>query len=159
MRWTPDPQEMIFWKCDGKSDPRSRGCDSTRGSKGVARRAYGNLAPLDPFATSSRRPKQLKTTKRTKLKWPKANVAKEWGETTHWPDPDTGGRVESKLKQMGDLIYQTCRPRFGKVTSSQRTTQRGKGRRDKEIENLVRRRWQIDNNWKKAKRPTVGDYS
>lgn len=61
------------------------------------------------------------------------------------------GGAESKLNQIGDILYEACKDRFAEVTSNQRTVQREKGRREKEIiDHLVRRRRQLRKNWRKA---------
>lgn len=88
----------------------------------------------DPVATKSHRTEQKaeakEPTRRGKLKWPKAS------ETEAWRTLDTDlfkrlegslrGGVESKLNQIGDILYQACKNRFGEVTYNQRTAQREK---------------------------------
>ena len=111
-----------------------------------------------PIPTTSHRTEPKAETKkparRNKLKWPKANEAEAWRTL----DTDLikvlqerlHGGVEAKLNLFGDIIYQTCKDRFGEIISKQRTAPRERGRREKEITQLVQRRRQLRKNWRKA---------
>ena len=98
-----------------------------------------------------------KATRRNKLKWPKANEAEAWytldTDLIKILEERLHGGVEAKLNLFGDIIYQTCKDRFGEVTSKQRTTPKERGRREKEIAQLVQRRRQLCRNWRKATQP------
>ena len=60
------------------------------------------------------------------------------------------GGVESKVNLIGDFIYQNCKDRFGEVISKKRTALREKGRRVREICQLVQRHGQLCKNWRKV---------
>lgn len=59
------------------------------------------------------------------------------------------GGVESKLKMFGEIIFGECKERFGEVRKKQPIAP-GKGRRERDIEQLVRDRRQPRRNWRKA---------
>ncbi|KAJ8352221.1 hypothetical protein SKAU_G00236970 [Synaphobranchus kaupii] len=58
--------------------------------------------------------------------------------------------VESKLNLFREILFQECKERFGKISIKQTAAQKGKGRREKEIDQLVQRRRQLRRNWRKA---------
>ena len=111
--------------------------------------------PTSPLRTEpSRKAEGKEPARRSKIKWPKANMVEEW----HKLDVDLvrilegslRGGAESKLNQFGDILYQESKGRFGEVSNKQRTAPREKGRREKEIGQLVQRRRQLRKNWRKA---------
>ncbi|KAL2078851.1 hypothetical protein ACEWY4_024595 [Coilia grayii] len=91
---------------------------------------------------------------RQPLKWPKANEAALWQQL----DKDLSiilqyslrGQVESKLNSIGDILYEECRGRFGVVAGKRSHGPKQKGRREMEIEMLVRRRRHLRKQWRKA---------
>ncbi|KAL2104213.1 hypothetical protein ACEWY4_001081 [Coilia grayii] len=92
--------------------------------------------------------------RRQPLKWPKANEAALWQQL----DKDLSiilqyslrGQVESKLNSTGDILYEDCRSRFGVVAGKRSHGTKQKGRREMEIEMLVRRRRHLRKQWRKA---------
>lgn len=114
-----------------------------------------------PIPTTSHRTEPQaeakKAARRNKLKWPKANEAEAWRtldtDLIKILEERLHGGVEAKLNLFGDIIYQTCKDRFGEVFSKQRTAPRERGRREKEITQLVQRRRQLRKNWRKATQP------
>ncbi len=95
-----------------------------------------------------------KPARRSNIKWLKSNDAEAWRsldtDLIKTLEGSLHQGVESKLDLIGDIIYQTCKDRFGEVISKQRTALREMGRREKEILQLVQRRRQIRKNWRKA---------
>lgn len=91
--------------------------------------------------------------RRTKIKWPKANDRAEWqrldSNLSLLVELSVHGGVESKLNIFGEIIFEECRERLGEVIRRERTAPR-KGRREKDIEQLVRDRRQLRQNWRKA---------
>ncbi|KAG1932793.1 hypothetical protein F2P79_020826 [Pimephales promelas] len=92
--------------------------------------------------------------RRSKLKWPKSNEAVAWRkldfDLIKTLEGSLRGGAEAKLNTIGDIIYQTCKDRFGEIVPKQRTARREKGRREREILQLVQRRRQLRKNWRKA---------
>lgn len=88
------------------------------------------------------------------IKWPKANEVAVWQQL----DKDLSiilehalrGKVETKLNCIGDILYEECRGRFGAVAGRQSVGPKQKGRREREIEQLVKRRRQLRKQWRKA---------
>ncbi|KAK0156469.1 hypothetical protein N1851_000237 [Merluccius polli] len=111
-----------------------------------------------PVLTTSHRTEPNAETKkparRSKLKWPKSNEAEPWRtldtDLIKTLEGALRGGAQSKLNLIGDIIYQTCKDRFGEIVPKQRTALREKGRREKEILQLVQRRRQLRKNWRKA---------
>lgn len=62
------------------------------------------------------------------------------------------GQVETKLNCFGDILYKECRGRFGVVAGKQRSGPKQKGRRERKIKQLVKRRRQLRKQWRKASR-------
>lgn len=91
--------------------------------------------------------------RRQLVKWPKANKVAVWQQL----DEDLSfilehslrGQVETKLNCIGDILYEECRNRFGVVAEKQKGSKQ-KGRREREIEQLVKRRRQLRKQWRKA---------
>jgi len=114
----------------------------------------------DPVATNSHRtePKAetKKPTRRGKVKWPKScETGQGHGElwTLTWPrywKDLCKERWNPSSNRLGMSYIRPVRTGFGEATSNQRTTQREKGRREKEIDLLARRRRQLRKNWRKA---------
>lgn len=112
----------------------------------------------DPVLTTPGRAEPRTETKkaarRSKIKWPKSSEVEAWRALdTHLIkilEESLHGGAEAKLNQIGDIIYQTCKDRFGEIVPRQRTIRREKGRREKEILELVQRRRQLRKNWRKA---------
>ncbi|XP_063049927.1 NACHT, LRR and PYD domains-containing protein 3-like [Engraulis encrasicolus] len=112
----------------------------------------------DPVLTTSHRTEpnaeSRKPARRNKIKWPKSSEAEAWraldADLIKTLEGSLHGGVETKLNLIGDFIYQTCKDRFGEVVPRQRTTLREKGRREKEILQLVQKRRQLRKNWRKA---------
>lgn len=85
-----------------------------------------------------------KPARTNKLKWTEQNEAEAWCNL----DTDLikilkerlHGGVKAKLNLFWDIIYQTCKDKFCEVISKQRTALRERGRREKEITQLVQRR-------------------
>lgn len=92
--------------------------------------------------------------RRQPIKWPKANEAAVWQQL----DKDLSfllqhslrGQVETKLNSFGEILYEECRDRFGAVVGKQSSGPKQKGRREREIELLVRRRRHLRKQWRKA---------
>ncbi|RXN34466.1 olfactory receptor 6N2-like protein [Labeo rohita] len=111
-----------------------------------------------PIPTTSDRTEPNTETKeparRSKLKWPKSNEAEAWRDLDldliKTLEGSLRGGAETKLNLIGDIIYQTCKNRFGEVVPKQMTASREKGRREREILQLVQRRRQLRKNWRKA---------
>lgn len=59
------------------------------------------------------------------------------------------GTVEAKLNLIGEILYEECSSRCGGVTS-RKAGERRKGRREKEIEDLVADRRQLRRCWRKT---------
>lgn len=59
------------------------------------------------------------------------------------------GQVETKLNCIGDILYEECRSRFRVVAEKQKGSKQ-KGRREREFEQLVKRRRQLRKQWRKA---------
>ncbi|XP_038130124.1 uncharacterized protein LOC119776004 [Cyprinodon tularosa] len=95
-----------------------------------------------------------KPARKNKIKWPKSSEAEAWRALDTYLiktlQESLQGGAEAKLNRIGDIIYQTCKDRFGEIVSRQRSIQREKGRREKEILQLVQRRRQLRKSWRKA---------
>ncbi|KAL6455729.1 hypothetical protein MHYP_G00355800 [Metynnis hypsauchen] len=112
----------------------------------------------DPVLTTSDRTEPNAETKkparRSKIKWPKSSEPEAWraldADLIKTLEESLHGGVEAKLNLIGDIIYQTCKDRFGELVPRQRTTLGKKTRREKEILQLVQRRRQLHKNWRKA---------
>lgn len=112
----------------------------------------------DPvLATSQRTELQAVTktpTRRSKLKWPKANEAEAWQtldtELSKTLEEKLHGCAKEKLNLFGDILYQSCQERFGEVAPKQQQMRRVMGRREQEISLLVKRRRQLRKTWRKA---------
>ncbi|KAL6489820.1 hypothetical protein MHYP_G00001650 [Metynnis hypsauchen] len=112
----------------------------------------------DPVLTTSDRTEPNAETKkparRSKIKWPKSSEPEAWraldADLIKTLEELLHGGVEAKLNLIGDIIYQTCKDRFGELVPRQRTTLGKKTRREKEILQLVQRRRQLRKNWRKA---------
>lgn len=91
--------------------------------------------------------------RREKIKWPKANDRVAWqrldADVSQLLELALRGSIESKLNIMGDIIFEVCRERFGEVSKKEPTAP-GKGRREREIEQLIKARRQLRRNWRKA---------
>ena len=60
-----------------------------------------------------------------------------------WP----GG---SQLNRIGDILYEECRGKFGEITKRRGVVPRQKGRREREVKQLVKRWHQLQKQWRKA---------
>lgn len=87
------------------------------------------------------------------IKWPKSNEKERWrGLDEHLSgllQKALRGTVESRLNQFGEILYKECTSRFGEV-ASRKTGIRAKGRREKEIDDLVADRRRLRKHWRKA---------
>lgn len=78
------------------------------------------------FSTPDRKEKKAESKepeRRNKIKWPKANKAEAWHTLdvltllkSIWEALRRG--AESRHNIIGDIIYQTCKDRFGEITPS-----------------------------------------
>ncbi len=103
---------------------------------------------------SSQRARNLKNPlRRNKIKWPKANEAKEWRKLDEYLSrllqKALRGSVLAKLNLFGEIQYEVCRNRYGEETIREAVV-RSKGRREKEIDELVASRRQLRKRWRKA---------
>ncbi len=57
--------------------------------------------------------------------------------------------IFNNLNCIGDILYEECRNRFGVVAEKQKGSKQ-KGRREREIEQLVKRRRKLRKQWRKA---------
>ncbi len=91
--------------------------------------------------------------RRQLVKWPKANKVAVWQQLdedlSFILEQSLRGQVETKLNCIGDILYEECRNRFGVVAEKQKGSKQ-KGRREREIEQLVKRRRQFRKQWRKA---------
>ncbi|XP_078617582.1 uncharacterized protein LOC144885536 [Branchiostoma floridae x Branchiostoma japonicum] len=95
--------------------------------------------------------------RKEKIKWPRANDKAAWedldSDLHHILDQGLKGDVERKLNQFGSLVYDFCSERFGVLESSGRKqAEVVKGRREREIASLVKKRRQLRKRWRKASR-------
>lgn len=116
--------------------------------------------PEDTHRTQSnpnnQRTERREPGRRQLVKWPKANEVAVWQKL----DKDLSlilehslrGQVESKLNRIGDILYEECRGRFGVTADKRKSGPMQKGRRQREIEQLVKRRRQLRKQWRKASR-------
>lgn len=104
----------------------------------------------------SHRTERKEPGRRQMVKWPKANEGAVWQKL----DRDLSlilehslrGQVETKLNRIGDILYDECIGIFGATAGKQRACPVQKGRREREIEQLVKRRRQLRKQWRKASR-------
>ncbi|KAJ8394721.1 hypothetical protein AAFF_G00043210 [Aldrovandia affinis] len=104
----------------------------------------GDALISPPSTEPNQRVERREPGRRNKIKLPKANEAEAWRKL----DTDSSkvlqqslhGSMEAKLNLLGEILYQECKDRFGTITTKQITAPRGKGRREKEIDQLVQRR-------------------
>ncbi|CAG6012252.1 unnamed protein product, partial [Menidia menidia] len=90
----------------------------------------------DPVLTTPDRTEPITETKkparRNKIKWPKSSEAEAWrvldADLIKTLQESLRGGAVAKLNRMGDIIYQTCKDRFGETVPRQRSIQREKGR-------------------------------
>ncbi|KAJ8342789.1 hypothetical protein SKAU_G00327170 [Synaphobranchus kaupii] len=103
---------------------------------------------------ASQRREKKEPGRRQAIKWPKANEPAVWqkldNDITVLLEHSLRGRVETKLNSLGDILYEECRSRFGVVAERRRAAPKQKGRREREIEQLVWRRRQLRKQWRKA---------
>ncbi len=104
-----------------------------------------SVAPLR--TESSQRVRNLKNPlRRNKIKWPKANEVEEWRKLDEHLSgllqKTLRGSVVAKLNLFGEILYEECRNRYGEVTIREAVV-RSKGRREKEIDDLVASRRQL----------------
>lgn len=92
--------------------------------------------------------------RRSKIKWPKTSEAAVWkkldSDLSEVLQRSLSGSVESRLNLFGDILYQECKDRFGALTSMKSSMPRQKGRREREIKQLVQQRRQLRKCWRKA---------
>lgn len=131
-------------------DPSEGGADEN-----TPRTPIDPRAPLQPD-TQEPGPRRVRKEpgRRQPVKWPKAN------ETAVWQQLDNDlsiilenslrGQVETNLNCIGDILYEECRGRFGILEARRSTGPKQKGRREREIEALVRRRRQLRKQWRRA---------
>ena len=110
--------------------------------------------PRDPRPEPSQRARNLKNPlRRNKIKWPRANEAEEWRKLDEHLSGllqnALRGSVVAKLNLFGEILYEECSNRYGEVTIRE-TVIRSKGRREKEIDDLVASRRQLRKRWRKA---------
>ena len=102
----------------------------------------------------SQRTERKEPGRRQLVKWPKANEVEIWQkldkDLSLTLDHSLRGQVETKLNVIGDILYDECVSRFGVVVRKQRPGPMQKGRREREIEQLVKRRRQLRKQWRKA---------
>ncbi len=103
---------------------------------------------------SSQKARNLKNPlRRNKIMWPKANEADEWRKLDEHLSgllqKALRGSVVAKLNLFGEILYEECRNRYGEVTIREAVV-RSKGRREKEIDDLVASRRQLCKRWRKA---------
>lgn len=81
------------------------------------------------------------------IEWPKAKEAAVWQHLDKnimvILQHSLRGQVENKLKCFGDILYEECRSCFGVVAERQRANPKQKGRKEREIEQLVWRRCEL----------------
>ncbi len=111
-----------------------------------------SVAPLR--TESNQRARNLKNPlRRNKIKWPKANEAEEWRKLDEHLSgllqKTLRGSVVAKLNMFGEIPYEECSNRYGEVTIREALI-RSKGRREKEIDDLVASRRQLRKRWRKA---------
>ncbi len=111
-----------------------------------------SVAPLR--TESSQKARNLKNPfRRNKIKWPKANEAEErrklFEHLSGLLQKALRGSVVDKLNLFGEILYEECRNRYGEVTIREAVV-RAKGRREKEIDDLVASRMQLRKCWRKA---------
>ncbi|KAK0138756.1 LINE-1 retrotransposable element ORF2 protein [Merluccius polli] len=101
-----------------------------------------------------RRTERKEPGRRQLVKWPKANEVAVWQQLDKYLcvilERSLRGPVETKLNCIGDILYEECRGRFGVVPGKQSAGPKRKGRREREIEQLVMRRRQLRKQWRKA---------
>lgn len=68
------------------------------------------------------------------------------------PQKALRGPVEAKMNLFGEILYEECSGRFGEVVS-RKAGIRTKGRREKEIDDLMANRRQLRKRWRKAEEP------
>lgn len=87
------------------------------------------------------------------VKWPKTNEVAVWQQLdedlSFILEQSLRGQVETKLNRIGDIMYEECRSRF-RVGAEKQKGSKQKGRREREIEQLVKRRHQLRKQWRKA---------
>lgn len=92
------------------------------------------------------------TSRHCKTKWPSASDHADWQkldvQLSQLLEPTLRG-VKSKLKMFGEILFGECKERFGEVRKKQPIAS-GKGRRERDIEQLFRDRLQPRQNWQKA---------
>ncbi|KAJ8341252.1 hypothetical protein SKAU_G00335430 [Synaphobranchus kaupii] len=103
---------------------------------------------------ASQRREKKEPGRRQAIKWPKTNEPAVWqkldNDVTVLLEHSLRGRVETRLNSLGDILYEECRSRFGVVAERRRAAPKQKGRREREIEQLVWRRRQLRKQWRKA---------
>ena len=108
--------------------------------------------PSNPRTESSQKAKSLNEPRR-KIKWPKASETVEWKRLdeslSDLLQKALRGTVEAKLNLFGEILYEECSGRYGKVTG-RKAAEKSKGRREKEIDDLVAGRRQLRRRWRKA---------
>ncbi|KAJ8404983.1 hypothetical protein AAFF_G00329040 [Aldrovandia affinis] len=114
----------------------------------------GDVLISPPSMEPNQRVERREPGRRNKIKFPKANEAEVWRkldtDLSEVLERSLHGNVEAKLNLLGKILYQECKDRFGEITIKQTAALRGKGRREKEINQLVQRRQHLRKNWRKA---------
>ncbi|KAJ8399573.1 hypothetical protein AAFF_G00409840 [Aldrovandia affinis] len=104
----------------------------------------GDALISPPSTEPNQRVERREPGRRNKIKLPKANEAEVWRklntDLSKVLQGSLRGSVEAKLNLLGEILYQDCKDRFGEMTIKQTTAPRGKGRREKKINQLVQRR-------------------
>ena len=102
----------------------------------------------------SQRRERKEPGRRQLVKWPKAKEVAVWQkldeDLSRILEHSLHGQVEAKLNRIGDILYEECIGRFGLAVEKRRSVPMQKGRREKEIEQLVKRRRQLRKQWRKA---------
>lgn len=116
--------------------------------------AHQRDAPTCPEKPEPRNTEEPAPARRNKIKWPKTSEAVAWrkldSDLSEILERSVQGSLESRLNLLGDILYQECKDRFGVITIKKSTVPRQKGRREREIEQLVLRRRQLRKGWRKA---------
>lgn len=109
-----------------------------------------------PPQTEQSQMQTKKPARRSKIKWPKSSETEAWraldADLIKTLEESLHGGAETKLNLIGDIIYQTCKDRFGEIVPRQRTILREKGRREKEILQLVKSSKSVGNSEKTGER-------
>ncbi|KAJ8356957.1 hypothetical protein SKAU_G00197510 [Synaphobranchus kaupii] len=134
-------------KCGGVN--RKQPCIAQAGEASGIQGRVENHSAIRPNVAEARQEER----REKRIKWPKFNEAGEWRRLdehlSELLQKTLRGPVEAKLNLFSEILYEECSGRYGEVTS-RKTAARIKGRREKEIEDLVASRRQLRKRWRKA---------